>query len=196
MRFETGNALLHDHAHSQEGAEDIGIVVQQLLLHLNGNLGACGRIECAAELNGQLLQPVAVVAAGVLDGGVQTVGIKEVGGVAQTGVDIGADPDVPLGGILADGVVILRTVDLDLDADLLERSLRGLGQQRQLLTGRVGQPADGQLLSVLLADAVAVRIDPAGLLQNGLGLRGIIGDRIDALAEGKAVGEGAGRGSR
>ena len=123
-----------------------------------------------------------------------SLGIKEVGGVAQTGVDIGADPDVPLGGILADGVVILRTVDLDLDADLLERSLRGLGQQRQLLTGRVGQPADGQLLSVLLADAVAVRIDPAGLLQNGLGLRGIIGDRIDALAEGKAVGEGAGRG--
>ena len=136
MRFKTGNVGLHDHAHAQEGAEDIGVVVQQLLLHLDGDLRALGRIEGGAQLDGKLLELVAVVAAGVLDRFVQTVGVKEILRVAQTGVDVGADPDVPCRGILADAVVILGAVDLYVDTDVLERGLRGFGQQRQLLTGR------------------------------------------------------------
>ena len=43
--FEAGDVGLHDHAHAQEGAEDVGVVVQQLLLHLDGDLRTLGRIE-------------------------------------------------------------------------------------------------------------------------------------------------------
>ena len=112
MCLETGDVGLHDHAHAQEGAEDVGVVVQQLLLHLDGDLRTLGRIEGGAQLDGKLLELVAVVAAGVLDRFVQTVGVEEVLGIAQAGVDVGADPDVPCRGILADAVVILGAVDL------------------------------------------------------------------------------------
>ena len=135
-----------------------------------------------------------MVAAGVLDRFVQTVGVEEVLGIAQTGVDVGADPDVPCRGILADAVVILGAVDLYVNADVLERGLRGFGQQGQLLTGRVGQPADRELDAVLFADAVAVGVDPAGGLQLGFGLIGIKGHGLNALTEREAVGEGTGRG--
>lgn len=191
MRFETGDVGLHDHAHAQEGAEDVGVVVQQLLLHLDGDLRTLGRIEGGAQLDGKFLELVAVVAAGVLDRFVQTVGVEEVLGIAQAGVDVGADPDVPCRGILADAVVILGAVDLYVNADVLERGLRGFGQQGQLLTGRVGQPADRELDAVLFADAVAVGVDPAGGLQLGPGLIGIKGHGLNALTEREAVGEGA-----
>ena len=90
MRLEPGDIGLHDHAHAQERAEEIGMIIQKLLLHLDRDLGALGRIKGTAQLHGQFLQPVAVVTAGVLDGVIQAIGVEEVLGVAQSGVDVGA----------------------------------------------------------------------------------------------------------
>lgn len=127
--FEAGDVGLHDHAHAQEGAEDVGVVVQQLLLHLDGDLRTLGRIEGGAQLDGKLLELVAVVAAGVLDRFVQTIGVEEILGIARPGVDVGADQMSHALWDIADAVVILGAVDLHVDADVLERGLRGFGQQ-------------------------------------------------------------------
>ena len=78
---------------------------------------------------------------------------------------------VPRAGVAADLGVVRRAVHLHVEADLLERRLRRLGEQRQLKTPGVGQPAHGERLAVLLANAVAVGVHPARLLEELLGLR-------------------------
>ena len=135
-----------------------------------------------------------MVTAGVLNGRIQAICIKEILRIAQAGVYVGADPDIPGFGVLPDAVVVFGVIDLHFDPYILERSLRGLGQQRQFLTGRIGQPADGQLDAVFLADTVAIGINPAGILQDFLCLSGIIGNRVDSPSKGKAFGERAGSG--
>jgi len=87
--------------------------------------------------------------------------------------------------------VVFGVIDLHFDAYIFKRGLRGFGQQRQLLAGRVGQPADSQFDAVFLADTVAIGINPAGILQDLLGSSGIVGNGVDALPEGKAVWERA-----
>ena len=67
MCFETGDIGLHDHAHAQERAENVGVVVQQLLLHLDGDLRTLGRVESGAQLDGKLAGFADMDAAGYLD---------------------------------------------------------------------------------------------------------------------------------
>ena len=41
---------LGDHVHLQEGAEEVGVVVEDLLLELHGELTALGGVELGGEL--------------------------------------------------------------------------------------------------------------------------------------------------
>ena len=194
MSLQTADVGLHDHAHSQEGAEDIGIVIQQLLLHLDGNSAAFILVKCSAQFGCQFLKSVAVVTAVILDRTVQAVGCKEVCRITKPRIDVSTDPNIPRCGILTDGVVILRAVDLNIHADPLERGLRRLGQQRKLLTGGISQPANSELDAILLANTIAIGVDPTGFLKDLLGLLGIIAFGLYALTKGEAVRESAGSG--
>ena len=87
-----------------------------------------------------------------------------------------------------------RAVDLHLKADLAQGELDGLGEQRQLLPAGIGEPHDVEALAVLLAHAIAVGVDPAGLLQHPLCLLGVVaGGAHRVVAKSEVAWEGTHR---
>ena len=89
--------------------------------------------------------------------------------------------------------MIGRAVDDDVKPDRPEGSLRGFGQQRQLLTAGIREPANGQLLPILFPDAVAIHVHPACLFQNSARAVRIIFLGRDRIApERKNIRKGAG----
>ena len=161
-----GDAGSGDHIHLQEGAEYVGIVVQDRLLQFNGKLPSLCRIEFRAHLFDQFGDVLVFIGAEIVAHAGKAAGGKEVLGVSGRRRDQGGGVNIPAVHLGQEFPPVGRAVDIQLDADILERGLGGLGQKRKLLTAGVGKPADGQLLSVLFTDAVAVGILPSGILQN------------------------------
>ena len=77
-----GSVVLHvrlgDHVHLQEGAEEVGVVVQDLLLELNSQLAALGSVELGGELLDQGIDLSVLVSAEVVALAGQAAGGEEI----------------------------------------------------------------------------------------------------------------------
>ena len=166
MSHQTCHACLGNHAHFQMGAENIGVVIQNRLLHLYRQLTPALCIKSSCHLRLQRFQLIGMVMAVIDRGAVQAMGGKEIFRITGGRCNHGAGIDVPGGRILADAVVIGRTVDGYVDSNILQGRLYGFGQKGQLLTAGIGQPTDGQLRAILFPDAIAVTICPACVLKH------------------------------
>ena len=175
----------------QEGAEDVGVVVQNHLLKRHRQLPPFGGVKFLGQLLDQRRDFRIVISAKIVAHARNAGGREEILGVAGGGCYQRGGVNIPAAHVRQELPAVCGAVDVHVNADLFEGRLGGLGQQGQLLTGGVGQPADGQLHAVLFPDAVAVGIHPARFLQNRLRTLGVVGFRRDVLAAkgGEAVGE-------
>ena len=181
----------------QEGAEDVGVVVQNHLLKRHRHLAPLGGVKFPGQLLDQRRDLRIVINAKIVAHAGNAGGGEEILGVAGGSCYQRGSVNIPAAHVRQKLPAVCSAVDVHVNADLFEGRLGGLGQQGQLLTGGVGQPADGQLHAVLFPDAVAVGIHPARFLQNRLRALGVVGFRRDVLAAegGEAIGERAAGGN-
>ena len=177
----------------QEGAEDVGVVVQNHLLKRNRQLPPLGGVKFLGQLLDQRRDLGVIIGAKIVAHAGNAGGGEEILGVAGGGCHQRGGVNIPAAHVRQKLPAVCGAVDVHVNADLFEGRLGGLGQQGQLLTGGVGQPADGQLHAVLFPDAVAVTVHPAGVFQQSLGSL-----RVESLRRhlfsaegGEAVGERA-----
>ena len=170
-----GDAGSGDHIHLQEGAENIGIVIQDQLLQFYRDLASLCGIEFRGQLVDQRGDFFVFIGAEIIAHARETAGGEKVLGVSGRSRDQGGSVDVPAVHVRKKFAAVGSTVDVGLDADLLERGLYGLSQQGKFLAAGIGQPADRQLFAILLTDAVSVGILPSCLFQNLFSLFRIIG---------------------
>ena len=173
-----GDTCSGDHVHLQERTENIGVIIQNLLLKFDGKFSSLCRVKLGAHLFDQVRDFCIFIGTEIVTHAWQTAGGKEVLGVAGRCRDQGRGINIPALHLCQEITPVGCAVDIKLNSDVLERGLRGLGQKRKLLTAGIGQPADRKLLPVLFADAVAIGILPSRFFQNfGCTFR-IIGFRL------------------
>ena len=166
MRCIIGYIGSGNHTHFQEGTIYKCVIVQHSLLHLNGQLSSLVRIKCLAHLCLQLVQLCTVVFSLILCCIRSGKYGKPVFRIACGTLHIRHSVHIPGRGFLYGFDMICRAVNIYLDTDLFQRSLRGLCQKRKLLTARIGQLFYGKLLTVLFTNAVTVTVCPSCILQN------------------------------
>ena len=62
--------------------------------------------------------------------------------------------------------MICRCIDLYIHSDVFQGALGRFRQQRELLTARVSQPSNSQLLTIFFTDPISITVCPASLFQN------------------------------
>ena len=145
------------------------MVIENYLLHLQGQLGPLSRVKRLAEFCFERIEFRALIFALILGSITGRKYRKPIFRVASWRLDVGHCINIPVLRIFYHLIVVGRIVDINGNADILERSLGRLGQQWQLLAARIGQPFDDELLAIFLANAIAIGVNPTSLLQNRLG---------------------------
>lgn len=141
MGFISGNICFGDHAHFQERAEDKCMIIQNGLLHLYSKFCTFFYVKFRTQFFFQLIQFFTAVFSLISCRIGSCKNSKPVFRITGRCLYIGHCIDIPCSGIICYRVIVRRTVDVQINPDILQSCLCGFCKQRQFLTAWVGQPS-------------------------------------------------------